>query len=606
MTDWATLGMSGILDQNVPQSVRQKIALAMLLKKRAAPTTFGAGLASIGDSLSDAFMARGIYSNAAEAERAGIAAEDRIAPPPTTSTVSPAVRRSYATEDVDPPIVPATPPALQAVTPALLPARPLPADERQSEEPGAPHRLPSTAAVQDWRNSTPRPNIPPVPQQPPQPPQPAPLTQPLTPPPQPQVPPPAQPTPFQNRFTGGPQAAVQPPPGTPVMAAGDEPSAQERDQGRNMLAQAMQQQQAARGGQPPIVPPQPQEQPPPQAAAPPQPQPITPAPLQPQVRPLPPPQPQAQQGPGPGYVLTLPPEEKPPPTMTPGMQAIRDEIRRTPPAYQDSVKQRLQPYYEQEKAKLDQLNVIYQDKMKSRHELIKLQEEQKRQADADIRAARKSTQETITPIEGGAVDPRLLGTPQSPQRTGPRIEPVPPGDIPERWVKQEAEKIGKAKDSYEKAKPELTETVDIINKIRAHPAKPYATGMFSGITAATPQGKGFVALNEQLMGKNLVDAYQKLQGTGQIGEKEGANFAKARARLTTATTEADYDEALKDLETTVRGTLERAQRNLKMPVTAWQNTQNDDYAPDIGQVKKGHEYLGGNPADPRNWKAVRR
>jgi len=173
-------------------------------------------------------------------------------------------------------------------------------------------------------------------------------------------------------------------------------------------------------------------------------------------------------------------------------------------------------------------------------------------------------------------------------------------------VKQEAEKIAKGKDSYEKAKPELTETVDIINKIRAHPAKPYATGMFSGITAATPQGKGFVALNEQLMGKNLVDAYQKLQGTGQIGEKEGANFAKARARLTTATTEADYDEALKDLETTVRGTLERAQRNLKMPVTAWQNTQNDDYAPDIGQVKKGHEYLGGNPADPRNWKAVRR
>jgi hypothetical protein len=418
-------------------------------------------------------------------------------------------------------------------------------------------------------------------------------------------PPAAQPTPFSDRFSGGPQAGMQPPPGTPVMAAGDEPSAQERDQGRNMLAQAMQQQQAARSGQPPVVPP-PVVPPQPQAAVPPQPQPITPAPPQPQVRPVPPPQPPAAQGPGPGYVLNLPPVPTPPPTMTQVMQNIRDEIRRTPPAYRDAVQQRLAPLYQQEEAKLAQQQTIYKDQLTQRHELTKLQEEQRAKADADIRAARKSQQETPTPLTGAPDDPRLLGTPQSPQRTGPRIEPVPPGDIPERWVKQEAEKIAKGKDSYEKAKPELTDTVDIINKIRAHPAKPYATGMFSGITAATPQGKGFVALNEQLMGKNLVDAYDKLRGTGQIGEKEGQNFAKARARLTTAATEADYDDALKDLETTVRGTLERAQRNLKMPVTAWQNTQNDDYAPDIGQVKKGHEYLGGNPADPRNWKAVRR
>jgi len=616
MVDWATLGMSGLLDpvdsKNVPNALRQKIALAMLMQKRAYPKTFGEGLASIGDSLGDAFAMRGVYRDAAAAEKVGTEAYEDVArgggaatPPPTTA------RSSYAPEP-DTPIVPTA----GAATPPLLPARPLPLDEQQSDAPGAPVRMPSAAAVQDWRNSVPRPNIPPMPQQPS-----------LTPPPQqPPPPPPPQPLPsattppttpnFNDRFGAarpGQQSAMSPPPGTPIMAAGDEPSAEERNAGRNILTQRILQQQ--RGQQPPVVPlqpvvppPQPQPQQPPIVSAP-QPPIVSappPPPPPPPVSTVPPSQPPAAQGPGPGYVLNLGPEPVPPPTQTPLMQRILEKVRTTPPAYRDTVQQQLMPLYEQEKAKLAQENTIYQDKLKSRHELIKLQEEQRGKADADLRAARKSQQETPTPLTGAPDDPRLLGTERSPQRTGPRIEPVPPGDIPERWVKQEAEKITKTKDSYEKAKPELTETVDIINKIRAHPAKPYATGMFSGVTAATPQGKGFVALNEQLMGKNLVDAYQKLQGSGQIGEKEGANFAKARARLTTAATEKDYDEALQDLETTVRGTLERAQRNLKMPVTAWQNTQNDDYAPDIGQVKKGHEYLGGNPADPRNWKAVRR
>jgi exonuclease VII small subunit len=305
--------------------------------------------------------------------------------------------------------------------------------------------------------------------------------------------------------------------------------------------------------------------------------------------------------------MTLPPEKPPPDTMTDGMRWIADKIRRTPPAEREAVERSLQPFLAQEQAKVAQQHELHKDYLVQRRALELKQQDQMAAADKDRREAQKAAQERVTAPEQAPSDPQLLGTERSPQRTGPRIEPVPPGDIPERWVKQEAEKIAKTKDSYEKAKPELTETVDIINKIRAHPAKPYATGMFSGITAATPQGKGFVALNEQLMGKNLVDAYQKLQGTGQIGEKEGANFAKARARLTTATTEKDYDDALQDLETTVRGTLERAQRNLKMPVTAYQKTPDDDYAPDVGEIgKRGGrvvEYIGGDPSKDSSYRA---
>jgi hypothetical protein len=594
MSDMWAAGMSGLLspidDKNVPNSLRQKIALAMLLKKQTAPKTLGEGLFSIGDSLSDAFGVRGIYGDAAAAEKVGTTAYEDVLRGGGSALPTPApVRTSYAPETPDTPIVPAT----RAVTPPLMPARPLSPDEQQSDAPGAPVRMPSPEAVQDWRNSVPRPNIPPVPQAPP-----------LTPPPQAAMPPPqpaAPPMPspnFNDRFGAarpGQQSALTPPPGTPVMAEGNDPSAEERNAGRNMLTQAFQQ----RGAPPPVPPPQPAAPPPPPPA-------ITPAPQPPQVRAVPPPPPPPEAGPGPGYVLKLPPEPVQPPTMTPVMQNIMEKIRTTPPAYRETVQQQLSPLYEQEKAKLAQENVIYQDKLKSRHELIKLQEEQRGKADADLRAARKSGQETITVPTQAPTDPRLLGTERSPQRTGPRIPPTPPGDIPERFVKQEAEKIAKTQDSYEKAKPELTETLDIIDKINKHPAKPYATGAFSGVTAMTPAGKGFVALNEQLMGKNLVDAYQKLQGSGQIGEKEGANFAKARARLTTAATEADYDDALKDLETTVRSTLERAQRNLKMPVTAYQKTPDDDYAPDIGEIgKRGGrmvEYIGGDPSKDSSYR----
>ena len=65
--------MSGILaptdSKNVPQSLRQKIALAMLMQKRAYPKTFGEGLAAIGDALGDRYGVMGIERDAAAASR---------------------------------------------------------------------------------------------------------------------------------------------------------------------------------------------------------------------------------------------------------------------------------------------------------------------------------------------------------------------------------------------------------------------------------------------------------------------------------------------------------------------------------------------------------
>jgi len=261
---WASGLLSPKDNKNVPKELREKIALAMLMQKRAYPKTFGEGLAAIGDALGDRSVMRQLEAETAASEGKGREFDARISGVPPAAP--PPVRRSYAPEDANT-VVPAEQPQVRPVTPPLLPAVPLPPDQQQSDEPGAPVRMPSAAATQDWRNANPLPSIarPPVPpQQPPPPPppgeqgnqvtrqvplRPPPFQQPAPPPPLP----PAETAPappfgpggrFDQAFPGR-QSAL---PGAPVMAEGNEPSAEEMNAGRNALAQALMQQQAARGG----------------------------------------------------------------------------------------------------------------------------------------------------------------------------------------------------------------------------------------------------------------------------------------------------------------------------------------------------------------------
>jgi len=59
------------------------------------------------------------------------------------------------------------------------------------------------------------------------------------------------------------------------------------------------------------------------------------------------------------------------------------------------------------------------------------------------------------------------------------------------------------------------------------------------------------------------------------------------------------------LRNSIRGTVERLERKMNRPVTAYQKTPDDPYAPDIGEKRGGFEYIGGDPADKRNWKRAR-
>ena len=68
-------------DKNVPQALRQKIALAMLMQKKAYPKNLGEGLSAIGDSLGDIGTMRRLEADAAAGEAAATDAEKRLAGP---------------------------------------------------------------------------------------------------------------------------------------------------------------------------------------------------------------------------------------------------------------------------------------------------------------------------------------------------------------------------------------------------------------------------------------------------------------------------------------------------------------------------------------------
>jgi Skp family chaperone for outer membrane proteins len=338
--------MSGLLspldDKNVPSSLRQKIALAMLMRQTKYPKTLGEGLSSIGDSIGDAMITRGIYGDAAASEGAAKDFETRILGGGGAAPATPpaAVARSYAPDSANT-VAPAGPPGALPAS-GLLPATPLPPDQQQSNEPNAPVRMPTAAAVQDWRNSVPQPaGVPPVPrlgtpQQPIVPPQ----QQPAPPEVRPALPPERPAGGFEDRFGAsrpGQQSAL-PPLGTPVMAAGNEPSAEENATARSSLAQALLQKFG------PASPPAPAQATPPTAVEP------------PVIRSAPPPQQAPQHAPvGAGYIPQVSPEPQQPPTMTPLMQRIAEELRNAPPAHREAMMTRAAPLIAQEQAKISRM-----------------------------------------------------------------------------------------------------------------------------------------------------------------------------------------------------------------------------------------------------------
>lgn len=132
--------------------------------------------------------------------------------------------------------------------------------------------------------------------------------------------------------------------------------------------------------------------------------------------------------------------------------------------------------------------------------------------------------------------------------------------------KKEAENRLAATSSLPQVEAEAAQTIGLVDKLINHPGFSTVVGA-KGITGA-PAAAGypipgtdaadFVVLRDQIVGKQFLQAYETLKGSGQITEVEGKKATDAMARMNTAQSEAAFKEAANEFKSVIQGVVQRA------------------------------------------------
>lgn len=229
------------------------------------------------------------------------------------------------------------------------------------------------------------------------------------------------------------------------------------------------------------------------------------------------------------------------------------------------------------------------------------------QEDTDIERAMKREKLPTQTLNVPGVDQSLLNTPQSPQRTGvPSLPPVPVGISPQAWREAQLPLLKADMAKAEQANVDVPQALAVIDQIRHHPGKDSGVGLLGsslqGIGGS--KAKDFAQFVAQANGTAFLKAYQAIRGSGAISNVEGEKAQTAVARMSTAQSKEGFDAALNDFEQSLRRGHEVVQRKVNQPVTAYQRSPNEPFAPDIGAVENGYAYLGGPRRDPSSWRRL--
>lgn len=157
------------------------------------------------------------------------------------------------------------------------------------------------------------------------------------------------------------------------------------------------------------------------------------------------------------------------------------------------------------------------------------------------------------------------------------------------------------------------QTVSIIDQMLKHPGLEGAVGMKNwssgfGLMNSPVSGSkeaDFMALRDQLGGKQFLEAFESLKGGGQITQVEGEKATNAIARMQTAQSEEAFKAAADEFRSVVVAARDRA---VKKAQGLGSGASGDFGAPvsglQPGAVEDGFQYIGGDPSKPESWKQV--
>jgi hypothetical protein len=105
---------------------------------------------------------------------------------------------------------------------------------------------------------------------------------------------------------------------------------------------------------------------------------------------------------------------------------------------------------------------------------------------------------------------------------------------------------------------------DLLEKVKAHPGRQYATGK-SSILPKVPgtAPADFQVLLDQLQGQQFMQAYETLKGGGQITEVEGRKATDAMARMNPRQSEESFLQGVSEFQNIVRSAKERASAKIQ-------------------------------------------
>lgn len=125
----------------------------------------------------------------------------------------------------------------------------------------------------------------------------------------------------------------------------------------------------------------------------------------------------------------------------------------------------------------------------------------------------------------------------------------------------EGERTATAQADLPRATAQANELLRLTDELLKHPGLETAVGKSSMLGVQKIPGtdaRDFTIRLDQIRGKQFLEAFQSLKGSGAITETEGRKATEAIARMDTSSSEAEFRQAVRDFQDVVRAGLERS------------------------------------------------